>query len=295
MRKLHYRRRFRRNDFFHEWMAGRALRRRTPDFSRERPMVSIIGDFVSDEIRAEQIYERDTLEFLRDRVLDLTSAAQSAAIDVGANIGNHSLFLSDLFGQVLAFEPNPLARALLRLNVEMNGITNVEVRPVGLSDRNGTATLEFDPLNLGAASTRELRAMRSIARRSTIDLMIGDEAVDAALKIGFIKIDVEGAEEAVLRGLEQTLRTHAPVVMMEQWPEVIDRAGTSPSVSFLRELGYSMREIQRAPLFRGQLGKIPSLLLGHIDYSLQPISRLENREYPALIFTPPSYVFPQPS
>jgi FkbM family methyltransferase len=293
MGSLRYRRRLNRLSYFREWMAGRALRRRKPDFSRERPMVSIIGDYVSDYIRAEQIYERDILEFVRDRVLDAAKAARQVALDVGANIGNHSLFLSDIFERVIAFEPNPLARSLLQINLELNRITNVEVKPVGLSDRNGTATLEFDPINLGGASTSGLAKKPTVARRSTIELVVGDEAVDPQVPVGFIKVDVEGAEEAVLRGLEQTLRAREPIVMMEQWAEVIDPAsGTSPSFSFLRDLGYSAWEVQRAPLFRGKFGKVPTLLLGFADYSLIPVPRLKQRQYPALIFTPPSYEFP---
>jgi FkbM family methyltransferase len=293
MGSLQYRRRLHRLSYFREWMAGRALRRRKPDFRRERPMVSIIGDEVSDYIRAEQIYERDILEFLRDRVLDRTKVARQVALDVGANLGNHSLFLSDIFERVIAFEPNPLARSLLQINLEMNEVSNVEVRPVGLSDRQGTATLEFDPINLGAASTSALAKQRTVVRRSTIELVVGDEVIDQYQPVEFVKVDVEGAEEAVLRGLEQTLRTHGPVVMMEQWPEVIDAAsGTSPSFSFLRDLGYSAWEVQRAPLFRGKLGKLPTLLLGYADYSFAPVPRLKQRNYPALIFTPPGYEFP---
>jgi FkbM family methyltransferase len=293
MQPLRYRRRFGRLGYFREWMAGRALRRRVPDFRSERPMVSVIGDHVSDIIRAERLYERDILEFLRDRVFDGRKAAGQIAMDVGANIGNHSLFLSDIFARVVAFEPNALTRSLLHTNLEMNDIENVDVRAVGLSDRTGIATLQFDPLNLGAASASHVVAKGAGKRQSAIELMVGDDAVDPSEAVGFVKIDVEGAEEAVLKGLEQTLRTHAPVVMIEQWPDVIDKAsGTSPSTLFLHELGYSGWEIQRAPLFRGQLGKIPTLLLGHVDYSLRPVSRLRKREYPALIFTPPDYEFP---
>jgi FkbM family methyltransferase len=292
MRSLHYRRRFSRKDYFREWMAGRALRRRTPDFSREKPMVSIIGDEVSDLIRAEQVYERDVLEFLRDRIFNTADASTSVAIDVGANIGNHSLFLADLFARVIAFEPNPLARSLLEINIELNGIENVEVRPVGLSDQNGTATLEFDPRNLGAASSTELRGTAAIARRTTIDLVIGDEAIESSEAVAFIKVDVEGAEEAVLKGLERTMRTHAPIVMIEQWPEVIDeQTGSSPSFALLQRLGYKAWEIKRRPLFRGRLGKIPTLLLGHSDFFLCRVTHLDQREYRALIFTPERYTF----
>lgn len=285
-----YRRTFERIQFLRESFAWFALRSSPLDFRRTRSMVSIIGDWISDHIRAEGMYERETLEFLRECIFDRAACAKQVALDVGANIGNHSLFLSDIFERVIAFEPNPLARALLQINLDMNDVTNVDVRPVGLSDRNGSATLQFDPINLGAASSEHANKGKG-AREAMIELVVGDEAIDQSEPIGFIKIDVEGAEEAALRGLEQTLRSRQPIVMMEQWSEAIEH-GTSPSTSFLRELGYSVWEIKRGRLFRGQLGKIPTLLLGHIDYFLDPLPRLEKREYPALIFTPPSYVFP---
>ena len=170
MHQVRYRRRFTRLVFFREWMAGRALRRRKPDFSRERPMVSIIGDSVSDAIRAEQLYERDILEFVRDRLLDPRITPREVAVDVGANIGNHSLFLADIFERVIAFEPNPLARSIMEINLALNKVGNVELRAVGLSDQSGTATLTFDPINLGAATSTEPKrtsaAARAVGRRT---------------------------------------------------------------------------------------------------------------------------------
>jgi FkbM family methyltransferase len=271
-------------------MARRALRRHVPDFSRERVIVSIIGDFVSDEVRAEGLYERDILLFLRERVLNKSRAADEAALDVGANIGNHSMFLADVFKRVIAFEPNPLARSLLVTNLELNGVGNVEVHALGLSDHSANAELRFDPVNLGAARLNVDKAPS--ARRAEIELMIGDEAVERDVRVGFIKVDVEGAEDAVLRGLKQTLCTHKPIVMLEQLPDAIDESGGSRSLTLLRELGYSVWEIQKARLFRGQLGKIPTLLLGRIDQYLTPVTRLHKREYPALICTPEGFEFP---
>lgn len=293
-RPTHYRRRFSRIGFFREWMARRALRRRKPDFSLERPMVSIIGDEVSDVIRAEQIYERDILECIRHRLLDTGKAANQVAIDVGANIGNHSLFLADIFKHVIAFEPNPLARSILQINLEMNRASNVEVRPVGLSDTPGRAMLTFNRRNLGAASAHSRAG--PIDDTAEIELVVGDQSVDPALPVGLIKIDVEGAEDAVLRGLENVIRKHQPLIMVEQWADVIDaRMGTSPSLLFLQELGYSALELRPAFGFAGKWGKITAMLLGRFDYRLVPADTLEKREYRALFFTPPSYVFPPQS
>jgi FkbM family methyltransferase len=294
MRPLKYRRRLGRTAYYREWMVGRSLRRRVPDFNHERPMVSIIGDHVSDVIRAEQVYERDILEFLRDRVLDRTKIGGQVALDVGANIGNHSLFFSDLFERVIAFEPNAITRALLKMNLDLNAADNVEVQPIGLSDGEGTATLQFDPINIGAASTSGVARIQGRTRQSVIELRAGDSVVKSTEPVGLIKVDVEGAEEAVLKGLNGVLQAHLPVVMLEQWPEVIDaESGSSPVVSYMRSLGYSVWEIERTRTFRGALGKIATLLLGHVDYQLTPISRLDQREYPALIFAPPSYLPPQ--
>jgi FkbM family methyltransferase len=256
-------------------------------------MVSIIGDHISDQIRVEGIYEREILEFLRDRVFDPVICKQQIAIDVGANIGNHTLFVSDIFRKVIAFEPNPLARSILQSNLELNDVQNVEVKEVGLSDEPRRAILTFDPVNLGAATSLATVYRTKRSRSSEVDLVAGDNVIDRSQPVGFIKADVEGAEEAALTGLEQTLRTHQPIVMIEQREDVIDSAArTSPAISFLRGIGYSAWEIQPAPLFRRPWGKLSTLLLGRTDHRLCAVRSVDKRNYPALIFTPPSYVFP---
>jgi FkbM family methyltransferase len=275
-------------------MAGRALRRRKPDFSRERPIVSILGDDVSDTVRAEGVYERAILEFLRDCVIDPHKAAAQVAVDVGANIGNHALFLSDIFDRIIAFEPNPLTRSILAINIEMNQVRNIDVNGVGLSNAPGKAILRFDRLNIGAATLGVYPNPHQNRDQSCeIELAVGDDVIDRALPIGFIKIDVEGVEEDALKGLEKTLRAQMPIVMIEQWEDVIDpTSGTSPSASFLRTLGYEQWELAPSALSRGKIGKLSSLLLGRADYIMRMVDHLQKREYPALIFTPPGYEFP---
>jgi FkbM family methyltransferase len=291
MSTLRYRRKIPRKTFFREWMAARALRRRPIEFDRSTPMVGIIGDYISDKIRTEGIYERAYLEFLRGSVLKLDACKDQVAVDVGANIGNHTLFLSGIFRRVIAFEPNEVARSILKINLDLNEANNVEVKSVGLSDQATEKKIAFELTNLGAASL----CPRSVqtTRTTEVQLVAGDAAIDPSEPIGFIKIDIEGGEEAALKGLVNTIRSHRPIVLIEQWPEVIDaQSGTSPSLLIMQELGYSAWEITSPHVFDGKWGKLTTLLLGHTDYRLSALSRLDKREYPALIFTPPHYLFP---
>ena len=297
MPSVHYRREFGRLHRARELLMGGAQRIRPPNFQCDRPMAAIIGDQISDSVRARGLYERDYLELVRDVVLAGEECKQQVAIDVGANIGNHALFFSDIFARVIAFEPNPLARELLRLNVSLNEVSNVEIRSEGLSDHSTTASLTFQPSNLGAARLSKASVDGSGPRRQVpIELATGDEIVDHSEPVGFIKVDVEGVEEAVLRGLRHTIQTHMPVIMLEQLSDVINaEAGDSPAAHFLRNLGYEAWEIRAAGPFKGKTGKLLSAILGRADYVLDPVHRMRKRDYPALIFTPPSYVFPQPS
>jgi len=185
-----------------------------------------------------------------------------------------------------------LARSILDLNLALNEITNIEVRPVGLADREGIAHLRFGPANLGAASASSFARSVGSARCEEIKLAIGDEEIDPTEPVGFIKVDVEGAEEGVLKGLARTIRAHRPIIMMEQWADVIDAvSGTSPSFSLLRSLDYAAWEVVSPRRFRGRLGKLMTLILGHSETDLCPIDRLQKRDYLTMIFTPPSYVF----
>ena len=126
----------------------------------------------------------------------------AVALDVGANLGLYTYFLARISRHVYAFEPNPgPLRALLRV-----ADSNVTVSPVALSDRSGEAELSIPRgrkgwTNNGAALERHFPGRMMTVRvpcRRIDDLGIAG--------IGFIKIDVEGHELAVLQGARETLR-----------------------------------------------------------------------------------------
>ncbi len=137
----------------------------------------------------------------------------STAVDVGANLGYFTLLLADLVGtsgQVHAFEPNPAILARLRRSVAVNGFAGrTLVHDTALSDAEGEACLVVPP---GEPKNGHLSAPCNhgiIVRRRRLDSY--DVVPD------FIKIDVEGAEEAVWRGMTRILAAPRPLTIFIEY------------------------------------------------------------------------------
>lgn len=132
-------------------------------------------------------------------------------VDVGANVGNHSIAAACLFGaaKVIAFEPNPEAYRILRCNSALNDVAEIVTHlPVGLSDHVAKATAQSPDHGMNLGGTKLVEGVGDLSLQIGDDLL-GEEA------IGFIKIDVEGGEMPVLRGLRQTIARHRPPMLVE--------------------------------------------------------------------------------
>jgi FkbM family methyltransferase len=147
------------------------------------------------------------------------------AIDVGANHGYYTLLLADLVGpggKVQAFEPNPRLAELLDQNIALNGFWHVaEAKAAAISDEDGV-TARFvvplrDPKNAHFVRPEQhLPADLDAARLAVHDVPVVslDEAVPG--RADFLKIDVEGAEEAVWRGMQRLIaRSPGVAIVME--------------------------------------------------------------------------------
>jgi FkbM family methyltransferase len=147
-------------------------------------------------------------------------------LDVGANIGHHSVVLSSLVGAagtVLAFEPQPFVHRVLESNLLLNGCSNATAHRMALGAQEGTALMapmdyEADQWNVGGlglvgtghASSAGRPAME--VRVATLDAVVGDRHVD------FIKCDAQGYDFEVVKGALQTLRRCRPIVLLEIAP-----------------------------------------------------------------------------
>ena len=140
-------------------------------------------------------------------------------LDVGAQTGSFTLLSKFMpASQWYAFEPIQEAADLLKGNLELNEIQNVEVHPVAVSDRAGSVSLKLPidahwglstlgdtPLRFGVYSTR---AVESI----DLDTFALNKGIK---KVDFIKIDTEGWELFVLRGAKELIRRDKPTILME--------------------------------------------------------------------------------
>lgn len=171
-------------------------------------------------------------------------------VDVGANVGNHSVYALKFLGaeRVVAFEPNPAAAELLAINLALNGLASrVDHRLAGLSDRRSEARL-VAPRHKDLGSTR-LAATGGVptapsapgeASTPACVVLTGDEALAGETAIQMIKIDTEAMEMAVLAGLEGTLARLRPKLFVE-----VDDANREAFLSWADRNRYDVADTHR--------------------------------------------------
>lgn len=180
-------------------------------------MVVSANDYIGHWIAVAGVYELSMLlpamAFLKERgFLD-----REVCLDVGANIGNHSVFFSQYFSRVLALEANPRVFDLLAINAATNGARNgaaITCRNIAVGDGAGEVTIRIpDGTNEGTGTVLGHGGSGEGAR-VTMD-RLDAIAADFGEGVGLIKIDVEGMEQAVLDGAGGIIARNAPAILFE--------------------------------------------------------------------------------
>jgi FkbM family methyltransferase len=174
-------------------------------------------------------------------------------VDIGANIGLYACLARSAGKHTIAIEPQWKNLSLLYTNVSENGSSDVEVYPVGLSDRPGIASL-YGVSGTGASLVKDWASIVHSQRISsqipvtTLDILLGDRFADKKL---LIKIDVEGAEYDVLLGASKTIAmVPRPTWLIEICLNEYHPTGLNPHYAAIFELfwqqGYEVRTADRA-------------------------------------------------
>ena len=158
-----------------------------------------------------------------------------SVLDIGANIGNHTVYFSERFKKILSYEPVLKNFKLLTLNTE--DLENVEIFNFGISDINEEAKINIPNENMGASSL--VNTLENISRNEIIKLKNLNKENILIEKIGLVKIDVEGMEYQALLGISDIIKRDLPIIMFENniYEEIED--GSSKSINFLKSNGYS--------------------------------------------------------
>jgi FkbM family methyltransferase len=164
-------------------------------------------------------HEPEVHEVIRDRV-----RRDHVVLDIGANLGLHTLALSRVARTVHAFEPNPLLLPALRRTVSR--LPNVVLHEHALGDHDGSVSLV----------SNEDHSTAHVTSGGTIPIRRLDDVVDGP--VHFIKVDVEGHERAVFEGAPRILREYKPAIVFEEIP-----GGEPAARRHLETLGYRCEQI----------------------------------------------------
>ncbi len=164
-------------------------------------------------------YEADVRQVFEDNI-----NPGDIVVDVGAHIGWHTVFLSQLVGkdgQVFAFEPEPVNFTVLEKNV--SELDNVVLENKAVSDANEEVRLYLSEENSG-----DHRIYKSGSRESVTVESVRLDDYFGAQEIALVKIDIQGTEVEALRGMKSLMDYKALKLIVEFWPHGLRLAGYEP-------------------------------------------------------------------
>jgi FkbM family methyltransferase len=173
----------------------------------------------------------------------------NVALDIGANIGLQTIRMSQCCGdsgKVLAFEPLTYLQEKHAKNTSLNKCENVTLFPFALSDTATDTEISINEKNWNQG-TFSLKQTNAGSTKQKLIVKVADDLPEIAglNTLHLIKIDVEGFEFHVLRGLSSTLQKHKPRIIFEydsnHWRET--NQDITACYKFLLELGYTLYQI----------------------------------------------------
>ena len=187
--------------------------------------------FLSKKGLALSISHYGTYEELEAKIMEEKIEMGNIVVDVGANIGLHTLNMARIVGntgQVFAFEPDPSNFEILKKNVKINNYKNIILEQKAVGDKHGRTTLyQSDHPGKHRIFPQTEQAKSQVQVELTnLDNYFDSDMID---KINFIKIDVEGLEFSVLKGMKNILKNSKKIkILFEFMPENTIEVGFTP-------------------------------------------------------------------
>ena len=191
-------------------------------------------DLIQKEIaKTKNFYEIETLNSIFKHN-DSCCLRKGIFLDIGSNIGNHTLyfFQNNLIQSAYCFEPVQDTFQILQKNIFTNNLQNkVKLFNVGVGESQGTAQIvSYNKSNTGSSQLK-------ISNKGDIPIIAIDD-LNFEQNISLIKIDVEGFELNVIKGMLNTIKTHNPTIFIEIRKQFFDEI-----YNHLQTLGYKFKKI----------------------------------------------------
>jgi FkbM family methyltransferase len=188
------------------------------------------------------------------QVLSAFAASGRDAIEVGANIGSHTVPLARQLAargrRLLAVEAQRIVFQMLCANVALNALPNVLAENVACGEGSGWVGFEEPDYNaLGNFGSVSMGA--DAAGRQRVRLVPLDDLVPLGMDVGLLKLDVEGFEQKVLEGARRTIQRCRPVIYLEN--DRVDRSQSLIELLWSSEydIWWHISSLYRPDNFRG--------------------------------------------
>tara|TARA_B100001250_G_scaffold338189_1_gene305206 strand:+ start:214 stop:1140 length:927 start_codon:yes stop_codon:yes gene_type:complete len=254
--------------------------------SRKKYLAVMANDHITNHITSRGFYEEGEMSIVKNLLSKIHKTNKNYTfIDIGANLGNHSVYFSDIFSEIHAFEPNPIIFKVLNANSELNN--KIKTYNVGLGDEETTELLKINESNAGASHVRKYY-QNSFPKFQTnqddIEIRITklDNYIDSFENLSYIKLDIEGMEYLALKGAEEIIKRFKPIIQFELLQQDVPRPEI---INFLEKYNYSIYQIininDLRSNFHRRIYNLLELLRNKkiISYQIRRINSFENKTH----------------
>lgn len=191
-----------------------------------------------------ELINNGTWEIHIKNLLKAICKENMTVVDIGANIGTHTILMSKLVGEkgnVYAFEPSKNHVEILFYNLMMNDCLNTKIYSYGCGDKN--ENMFVDKRFLDTKKSENFGAIELKKKSDVNDEEIEIRSIDSFdfPKIHIIKIDAEGMENVVINGMKNTISKYKPLIIVEiHDPDVENMTNIFNSINYsLQRIGYT--------------------------------------------------------
>lgn len=195
-------------------------------------------DLISAHLQAGMVWEPHMHRLFEENI-----GQNSVSLDIGANIGTHSVKMAILSTRLLSFEPLRPSYTLLKENLRINGCSNAIAYEYALSDSIYTTEYKsVENRNIGGSVLQDDHLAPST---DSIDVITLDSLY--LNQVDFIKIDVEGYEAKAIAGGVETIKKHRPTIVLECWDTYpnVSLTHTRKEHELLLSLDYSLKQVSK--------------------------------------------------